>query len=410
MHLPAADAVHGTSEAGDDLPQSDIDPFASEFLANPYPGHEALREAGPLVKLSRYGCLTVARHDLVKTVLADPGTFGSSRGVGLVDYATTGRFRPPSLLLEADPPAHGKARSIMGKVLSPSVMRALKERFAEKAHQLVGALLQEQTIDGVRQLAEAFPLSVFPDAVGLPPEGRENLLPIGDVIFNSFGPENELFLRSKPVADQGFQWLDQQSLRQNLAPGGFGQELYAFADADQISENDAGVLVHALLQAGLDTTVSGIGALLHGLAACPEQWEALRAEPKLIRPAFEETIRHFSPVQTFFRTTMRPTELAGILIPEGTKILMMLAAANRDPRKWDDPDRFDIRRNAVGHVGFGAGIHMCVGQNLARLEAEALLIALLAKVQSIELAGEPEIRLNNTLRSFSKLPLKLIPH
>lgn len=143
---------------------------------------------------------------------------------------------------------------------------------------------------------------------------------------------------------------------------------------------------------------------LHGcLAAAPEQWTALRKNPSPARPAFEEAIRYFSPVQTFFRTVERPVELAGVLLPPGTKVLMMLAAANRDPRRWEAPDSYDIKRNAVGHVGFGAGIHMCVGQNIARLEAEALLTALAARVHRIELTEEPTI-----LRSYASLPLQLV--
>jgi cytochrome P450 len=112
-------------------------------------------------------------------------------------------------------------------------------------------------------------------------------------------------------------------------------------------------------------------------------------------------------VQTFFRTTTRAVEIAGTTLPEGEKVLLFLAAANRDPRRWSDPDRFDIRRKAAGHVGFGYGIHQCVGQMVARLEAEVFLSALLGRVAEFELDGAPAFRLNNTLRGLESLPLRI---
>jgi cytochrome P450 len=112
-------------------------------------------------------------------------------------------------------------------------------------------------------------------------------------------------------------------------------------------------------------------------------------------------------VQTFFRTTTREVAVGGVTIGAGEKVLLFLAAANRDPRRWPDPDRFDIRRRAVGHVGFGYGIHACVGAAFARLEGEVLLQALARQVESLEPAGEPRRRLNNTLSGFAELPITL---
>ncbi|MDB5406191.1 MAG: putative cytochrome, partial [Rhodospirillales bacterium] len=154
-----------------------------------------------------------------------------------------------------------------------------------------------------------------------------------------------------------------------------------------------------------------IGATLLCMLRFPEQWQLLRADPKLVRGAFQEAIRLESPVQTFFRTTTRQAEIAGAQIPEGEKIITFLGAANRDPRRWDDPDRYDVTRKTTGptgHVGFGSGIHMCVGQLLGALEGEMLLTALAEKVGAIEAAGEPVRRYNNTLRGLASLPIRLL--
>jgi 4-methoxybenzoate monooxygenase (O-demethylating) len=163
--------------------------------------------------------------------------------------------------------------------------------------------------------------------------------------------------------------------------------------------------VRSLLTAGVDTTVNAISAAIYALASHPDQWRLLRQDPSLAKFAFEETVRWESPVQTFFRTTTRDVEVAGVRIPAGEKVLLFLGAANRDPRRWNNPDSFDLRRNASGHVGFGMGIHQCVGQSVARLEAELVLTALARRVERIEITGQPQRRLNNTLRAWGSLPV-----
>jgi 4-methoxybenzoate monooxygenase (O-demethylating) len=211
-------------------------------------------------------------------------------------------------------------------------------------------------------------------------------------------------------AKEVFPWVEAEALRQHLKPGGFGMILYQCADAGEITEEEAHKLVRSMLTAGVDTTVNGIGASLYALARFPEQWDKVRTDPpRLAKAAFEEAIRFESPVQTFFRTTTCATELGGVRLEEGKKILLFLGAANRDPRQWQKPDEYDIERKVLGHVGFGAGIHVCVGQLLARLEGEVVIQALAKRVKRIELIGEPERRFNNTLRGLKRLPLRLVP-
>ena len=120
-------------------------------------------------------------------------------------------------------------------------------------------------------------------------------------------------------------------------------------------------------------------------------------------------MRFESPVQTFFRTTTREVEIGGHRVGEGEKVLMFLGAANRDPRRWDNPDSYDVTRRTSGHVGYGSGIHMCVGQLVARLEGETMLAALARKVGSIEITGPVKRRYNNTLRGLESLPVTITP-
>jgi cytochrome P450 len=390
-----------------DVPVVDVDPFSDDFLLHPHAEHERLREAGPLVWIPMYGIFAVARHAEVRAVLNDHDSYISSAGVGLANFNKEKPFRPKSLILEADPPSHTKARAILSRILSPKTVMQIRAAFQAEADALLERLVAKRDIDAVKELSEVYPLKVFPDAVGLGPDGRENLLLYGDMIFNSFGPRNERLARSAERVQPVTQWIMAHCDRAMLKPGGFGDQIFQAADAGEITLEEAPMLVRSFLSAGVDTTVNGIGNALLCLAQHPEQYAKLRADPSLARPAFEEGLRYESSVQTFFRTTSRAAELAGFRIPADQKIVTFLASANRDPRQWPEPDRFDIERRPTGHVAFGSGIHGCVGQVVARLEGELILGGLAKRVARLEISGEPVRRLNNTLRALGSLPLRL---
>ena len=167
--------------------------------------------------------------------------------------------------------------------------------------------------------------------------------------------------------------------------------------------------MRSFLSAGVDTTVNGIGHMVLALAGHSEEYQKLRSNPSLVRRAFEESLRWDSTVQTFFRTTTKRVEVGGAEIPEGQKVLLFLAAANRDPLHWDEPDAFRIERNTSGHVGFGFGIHQCLGQMVARLEGELIGTAIAERVASIRLTGAPVRRLNNTLHAIDSVPVEVEP-
>jgi 4-methoxybenzoate monooxygenase (O-demethylating) len=392
-----------------DRPVSTIDPFSHAFLSDPYPHHEAMRETGPVVWLEHYGIWAMARHQEVRDALTDWETYCSGAGVGLSDFRKEPPWRPPSIILEADPPLHTRTRAVLTRILSPAAINVLRETFAREAEALVDRLVERREFDGVADLAEAYPLKVFPDAVGISEQGRENLLPYGSMVFNSFGPRNDLFDKAMANAGPVRDWIMSKCSRAALAPTGLGIQIFKAVDAGELSEDEAGMLVRSFLSAGIDTTVYGLGNALYCLASNPEQWTVLRENPNLIRGSFEEVLRFEAPVQTFFRTTTKAVDVGGVHIGGGEKVLLFLAAANRDPRRWDKPDAFDVRRRATGHMTFGTGIHGCVGQAVARLESEAIFGALAKRVASFEMIGKPERRLNNTLRGLDTLPLRIVP-
>src|SRR5215216_5623482 len=313
-----------TAPAG--VPSLDVDPFSNEFFEDPHAIHDTIREAGPVVYLDKWNVYAVARHAEVHAVLNDPATFCSSRGVGLSDFAKEMPWRPQSIILEADPPAHTRTRAVLAQVLSPTAMKGVREHFTAMAAAKVDELLARGSFDAVVDPAEAYPLSVFPDAMGLKQEGREKLLPYAGLVFNSFGPPNALRQEAIERSAPHQTYVAAQCQRENLAPGGFGACVHARADTGDITTEEAQLLVRSLLSAGLDTTVNGIGAAVYCLARFPDQFARLRSNPTLARNAFEEAIRYESPVQTFFRTTTREVELAGHRIGEGEKVLMFRGA------------------------------------------------------------------------------------
>lgn len=385
-----------------------LDPYSDAFLADPYPHFAELWDAGPVFFLPQYGVYATARYAEVKEVLGDPETFCSSRGVGIEDFKHVESWRGvPSRILEVDPPVHSRNRSVLNKALNQRKLRELKEQWRPSADKLVASLAERKRFDAVEDLGKVFPLAVFPDAVGLRKDGRENLLPYGELGFNAFGPDNDLRRGALEAAKPKMAWVAESIERENLASGGFGDRIYELVEEEGLPPEEAPLLVRSLLAAGLDTTVNALTALVYALAAHPDQFRRLKEQPALARPAFEEALRWVTPAQTFFRTTTRETELGGATIPEGSKVLNFLAAANRDPRKWEDGESFDISRRPSGHVAFGHGIHGCVGQMVARTEAEVVMDAALEHWDGLRLAGEPEFRLNNTLRSFESLPVEV---
>lgn len=391
-----------------DAPTIAIDPFSESFSDDPYPFHEQLRDAGPVVWLSQYGIYGMARHAQVQAALNDWQTFISGAGAGIQDLRKGNAWRPRSIVLEVDPPLHDETRAVLARVMSGPAIKKLRAAFEAEAERLVENLVSRGTFDAVDDLAMVYPLKVMGDAVGVPLQDRECLLPFSNMLFNSFGPENDIFRQSITESAAVVKQLFAQCERAALSPDGFGAQIYQAADEGRISPDKAPSLVRSVLSAGFDTTVAGLGNAIYAFAVNPDQWQLVREDPAVGRTAFDEIIRWESPVQTFFRTTPRAVAFEGIRLEPDRKVLLFLAAANRDPRHWDNPDRLDLRRKTVGHVAFGSGIHVCVGMMVARLEAELLFAAFAKRVKAFELVGTPRRRRNNTLRTFASLPVRVV--
>ena len=393
------------------VPTLEVDPYDRATLLAPYDYYEALREAGAVVYLPKYDVYATGRHDEVCAILQDWQTYCSSRGVGLSDFSKEKPWRDPSVLIESDPPRHNEVRKVILRILSKRALAELAEMLAREAEAVVDRLLEQRRFDACRDLVQAYLLKVFGDAVGVDETGREHLVTYGDVAFNSFGPLNEHFHASieKSNSSGATQWVMDRCKQEALRPGGFGAKVYEYAREGNVTEYEAWNLVRALLSAGVDTTIAGIAHMLLCLARNPDQYDLLVAEPGRAGAAFDEAVRHDPPIHSIFRTTTRPVSLSGIEMGEGQKVLASIGAASRDPRRWDDPAKYDLTRDTAGHVGFGSGVHLCIGMNVARIEAEALTRAFVARVKRIELDGEPVYKANNSMRSLAALPVSVVP-
>ena len=361
-----------------------------------------------MVWLARHSIWAVARYEPVRAVLTDWKRFSNAGGGGITNYFLDTPWRRPSLILEVDPPDHQRTRRVLMQVLSADRLQRMRAAFAAEADTLIDSALERGAIDAIPDLVQPFPLTVFPDAVGMAREDRSTLLTYGAMVFGGFGPPTDWYRELMQQAQSVSDWIMARCQREALAADGIGAAIHAHADAGDIEPEEATLLVRSLLSAGVDTTIDSIGLCLRALAEHPEQWARLRADPSLARAAFEEATRFDSSSQSLFRTTLEDRDFEGVQLQKHQKVLVLLGAAGRDPAKWADPDRFDItRRVTANQIGYGAGIHSCVAQMLARLEAEVLFSALARKVGSIELTGPTTLRLQPGLRGLTSLPLRL---
>lgn len=388
-------------------PVLDVDPYSLENLENPYPFFERLRETAPVVELGPYGVYVTGRYEESRIIFNDHDRFTARGGIGLHDIRKPGKFRLPNRLLENDPPSHTSIRGVLTRILSPIVVRRWREHFEREAAIFAERVVDQGSFDGVEDLAEGFVLHVFPEAVGveLP---RAEALAIGEMSFNQAGPDNDLHKAAVRKAEPYMEWYDQTSNRHAMRPGSIGAMLFEAEDKGELDEGVASNMARVFVRGGMDTTIAGIGFALNQLARNPDQWAILKADPGKARNAFEEAIRHESPSYVNFRTTTGETELSGYALAADTKIGLFSGSANRDPRFWSEPDRFDLTRDTAGiHVAFGFGTHNCIGQMIARLEAECIIKALAERAATLELDGEARYRPINQLRTLERLPLRV---
>lgn len=385
------------------VPVSDLDFWADEVIADPYPHYRALRDLGPAVWLSRYGSWALVHHRSVREALLDAKTFSSSSGIASNDEANQ---VSKGVMIFADDPEHLRLRRVFTRPLMPAALKALKDDLSSLAEGRVDALIAKGEFDGVTELAHYLPLTVVTELLGLSREGKDNMLAWAAGLFNALGPAgNPRTISGIEIGRQAFAYLYGLD-RAALDPSGWGAALLRAADDGDLSHDEARAMLMDYTGPALDTTINGLSSALWLFARHPQQWDLLRSNPQLVGRAIDEALRIESPVRAFARLLTRDYEIDGALLRQGDRALMVYASANRDERRYPDPDRFDISRDARDHVAFGYGTHICAGMHLARLEIATVLDILVRRVKRFHIVEEHR-DIHNTLRGLATLRLRV---
>jgi hypothetical protein len=358
--------------------------------AHPYELYAALRERGPFTRMN--GLIgVVADHETCSKVLRDP-TMSSDRANS--QLGRTRQVQGPRgeqvrsvSFLSMDPPDHTRLRRLVSKAFTAKVIAGMRPKIQDIVDELFAAFQADGQVDIVPQLAYPLPVRIITELLGVPLEDHDrfedwsrNLVRGLDPMI-SIGDPAILAEIDKASYDLSMYFVDLiAKRRKNLGDDLLSKLVLAEEEGDQLSEQELVATCILLLVAGHETTANLIANGVLALLRNPDQLAALRADPSLIDGTVDEILRYDPPVQLTTRVVMQDTTVGSVTVPEGGVLLMLLAAANRDPEAFPDPDRFDITRDARKHLSFAAGAHFCLGAPLARLEASVALTAFAARL------------------------------
>jgi cytochrome P450 len=315
----------------------------------------------------------------------------------------------------ADPPDHTRLRKFVSRAFTPRALTAWQAAINEVADELVDDMIARGRTEVVADLAKPLPNRLIAMMLGIPEQDHARFLAWSDAIVEgSFAPLTPhgiaLTARSGRATAAMRRNLDRLIKDRRRHPGDDLISMMTGADGDDVlTDDEVFWSASMLIGAGSETTTNLLSGLFLILAQRPDLYAQLREHPELIPAAIEEQLRLGSPVQGFYRTATRDYTVGANTIPAGARVLLLFAAANRDPRHFDDPDTFDLNRSPSDHLAFGGGIHYCLGTPLTRLEASRVLTQLLPRVDAIRLDGDYRYLDNPTMRGLVHLPLELVP-
>ncbi len=388
-----------------DAVSSNVDFYAPATVRDPIPTYREMLAAGPVVWLEKHKLFAICGYEALTESLRNHAVFRSGHGVSInedVNKLLIGST------LNSDPPAHDKTRAITFKPLTPKALEAVCECVVKEADTICNELVAKGEFDAASELAPHIPLTVVRDLVGLGNHGKSEMLTWAAATFELFGDPGER--RDRAISDLRAlrKFLESPDVLDNLSEDGWASRATARGIEEGIPPDRAVELMRDYIAPSLDTTISAIGYGVKLFAENPQQWDLVCENPSRIRNAVEEIVRLNTPIRAFSRYVAGDTEVAGTTIPKGARTLMVFGAANRDPARFPDPDSFDILRNTRGHVGFGHGVHACLGMHLARLEMTSLFEKLAKQVKRFEINGPLQATMNSTIHSYSSIPVRVV--
>lgn len=391
------------------------------FCQDPYPTYHAVRQAEPVCRQPD-GSYLLTRYADVRQVMSDPVTFSSDKRV---DFRP--RFGDSPLyehhtnsLVFNDPPYHTRVRRLLGPFFAARTLRQMEDSIGRMVDRLLDRAATQGRIDLVHDFALVIPLNLIGDLLGLPWDEREPLQGWAAAILGALEPVRtaaELAVGNRAVEDAKAYLRDLIARKRRSPPAPHEVDvLWALIEASEQADGTAGEALTELeilhnsifmLNAGHDTTGSLIANGFDLLFRHPQARQQLAANPALLKPAIEEMLRMESPLQIGNRRTTCDTEVGGVALPAGTYLHLGIAAANRDPAQFPEPDRFDIAREPNRHLAFSHGIHTCAGNSVARLEATLAFGKLLQRFPQVRPVGPAVRPLRARFRVVESLEVEL---
>lgn len=386
-----------------------------DFIRDPYPQLARLREVGGPVWSEQLGIFLAATHQDANQVLRARTLGRIYQAKEPADQWATFNYLHADSLLDSEPPKHTRLRSLVTKAFNPKKIDSIRPAVGGIVSLLLDemeAKLTEGSADLIRDFAEPLPVKVIASLLGFPPEDEYLLRPWSQAIVKMYEvAPGEATRETARVAAQEFaDYVEGLMLERKTHPGeDLISDLAAVEDGgDRLSAQELIATCVLLLNAGHEASVNGLGNGMVAALARPEQMDLLRKNPREVSPtAIEEFLRFDSPLHLFERTATADTEIGGITVREGQKIAALIGSANHDEEVFDRPSQMDLTRDPNPHIGFGAGIHFCIGAPLARMEMSLALPALMERFPTLDLSGEPTSRGTFVLRGWSEVPVAL---
>lgn len=380
------------------------DPFSVEANEDPYPIYERMRDESPLHFNEERQLWSLSRYEDIQAASRDWETFSSTAGADLDD---TGKLIGEGDFLDDDPPRHDELRKVVREHFTPKAINALEGRVRERAHALLDAFIDSGSADFASSYAWPLPAGAVCELLGFPDDDHAQLLEWFTDSLRRIPGEIEIPQTAWKAASEvrGY-FADVAEERRRHPRDDVISTMVAAVDDGRISSQDLLGICYLLFLAGIETTASLLSNALLLLYRHPDQRANLIADLAGMRGAVEELLRFESPVQFIGRSTTREVEMHGATIPEGGRVVLIYASANRDERKFPDPNVLDLNRPPGRHLAFGEGIHHCIGAPLARLEGRIGLEALLTRIPDYEVAGPVKRMYTHNAWGLENLPVR----
>jgi cytochrome P450 len=382
------------------------DPFSYEMHENPYLTYKTLRDRHPVYHNAERGFWALSRYDDVQGAARDWQTFSSQPGV---DLDGGGQAYGPGNFIDLDPPRHDVLRKLVRDPFIPKQVAEYEPHIASIVTGIERDLVGRTQADLAQEVAWVVPVAMICDLLGVPSRDRATLQArLNAFMFRHDGDDRLPSEAVQALEESAHYFRDLIATRRSDAGDDLVSKMVtAEVDGHRLDDDEVIAICLLLLAAGVETAAGLISSAFLVLAHHPETRTRLRSHPEIVPKAIEEILRYESPIQGLARTTARAVELHDVQLPAQARVFLIYGAANRDDRRFADPDRLDLDRDLPRTLAFGEGIHFCLGAPLARLEARVVLERLLPRLGDYEVDGPIERLHSHTTRAITALPARL---